>query len=500
MQRTLSRYVLLEQVGSTGLATVYRAQEPQREGDVALKVLRPYLCTDSALMERFAAEIKRVATLDHPNILPIYATETEDGVHWVAMQHVSWPTLRQWIQQPIPVATALMIFRQVASAVEAAYRQGISHGDIKPGNIFLDPDTGRVVLSDFGAVILGEGASPGMRTALNTPLPTYSAPERSQGSPPNLRSDIYSLGVLLYDMLTGTAPFNALERASVHAKQVTSAPPLPSDVNPNIPSNLNAVILKALTPHPEGRYETPREFLGALSAMIPVPESPYAPLTATEMSALQGSLPGIEAPPAPLMVEGPAIICTICGQSSPAGKEWCIDCWAVLGRVAAAPGQVVITTEERLRKWKRNTKLIKAAMASVVVAVALFTAVQILDIRPPLATPSSTMSSVSGPGEWAMIHRTYGGPIPVPGERADFSDGQVKWDIPGLRCYSIHSRREGRPGVCHHSRPEGGGPGRSHGRHHLGAPGHRSHRFFPGGDGGHAFLRLPRQARHSPGR
>ena len=190
-------------------------------------------------------------------------------MHWVAMEYVSWPTLRQWVQHPIPVAQAVMIFRQIADAVEAAYSQGISHGDIKPGNIFLDPDTGRVVLSDFGTVILGEGAAPGMRMALNTPLPTYSAPERSQGSPPNLRSDIYSLGVLLYDMLTGTAPFNALEKTSVHAKQVTSAPPNPSAVNPNVPANLNAIILKALTPHPEGRYETPREFVGAFAAMMP---------------------------------------------------------------------------------------------------------------------------------------------------------------------------------------------------------------------------------------
>ena len=150
MQRTLSRYVLLEQVGSTGLATIYRAQEPQRDREVALKVLRPYLCADNALMERFAAQVERVIGLEHPNILPVYAKESEDGMHWVAMQYVSWPTLRQWLQQPIPVGQALMIFRQIADAVEAANRHGISHGDIKPGNIFLDPETGKVVLSDLG--------------------------------------------------------------------------------------------------------------------------------------------------------------------------------------------------------------------------------------------------------------------------------------------------------------------------------------------------------------
>ena len=427
MQRTLSRYVLLEQVGSAGLATIYRAQEPQQEREVALKVLRPYLCADSDLMERFSEEMERVSRLNHPNILPVYGAENEGGVYWVSMQYVSWPTLRQWIQQPIPVTQALMIFRQIAEAVEAAYSQGISHGDIKPGNIFLDPDTGRVVLSDFGTVILGEGASPGMRTALNTPLPTYSAPERGQGSPPNLRSDIYSLGVLLYDMLTGTAPFNALDRVSVQAKQAMSAPTPPSDVNPNVPSYLNAVILKALTPHPEGRYETPQEFVKALAEVTPAQDVPSAPFTVVASRDLQGSLPGIEPPPAALEEEGPPIICTVCGQTNSAGREWCMDCWSVLGRVAAAPGQVVIPTEERQRRWRRNTRLIKAALGSVVAAVALFTAVQILDIRAPLATPASAMSSISGPGEWAMIHRTYGGPIPVPGERSDFSEGQVKW-------------------------------------------------------------------------
>ncbi len=453
MQRTLSRYVLLEQVGSTGLATIYRAQEPQQDREVALKVLRPYLCADSALMERFTAQVERAMVLDHPNILPVYAKESEDGVHWVAMQYLSWPTLRQWLQQPIPVGQALMIFRQIVDAVEAANRQGISHGDIKPGNIFLDPETGKVVLSDFGTVLLGEGAYSGMRTALNTPLPTYSAPERSQGAPANLRSDIYSLGVLLYDMLTGTVPFNALDRASVHSMQVTTAPKPPSQVNPNLSSNLDSVILKALTPHPEGRYESPQEFVRALAAVAAVPDAPVAPMTATEMAELQGTLPGIDPPPAPPVEEGPGIICTVCGQTNTAGREWCIDCWAVLQRSAAAPGQKVVPTEERLRRWKRNTRLIKAAIASAAVVAAVLVGIQILDVRPPLATPSSVMSSVSGPGEWAMIHREYTGPAPVPGEPSDFSGGEVKWTFSASdSIVSTPAIRDGKVYVTSHDR------------------------------------------------
>ncbi len=429
MQRTLSRYVLLEQVGSTGLATIYRAQEPQKEREVALKVLRPYLCADTALMERFTEEVERVAALDHPSILPVYAVENEDGVYWVAMQHVSWPTLRQWLQQPIPVAQALMIFRQIAEAVDTAYTEGIHHGDIKPGNIFLDPDTGRVMLGDFGTHILGEGASPGMRTALSTPLPTYSAPERNQGGPPTLRSDIYSLGILLYDMLTGTVPFSALDRTAVQTKQVSSAPPIPSEVNPNVPSSLDAVILRALTPHSEGRYDSPQQFIRALVEASPVADAPSAPFAVIDSAELQPSFPGMEPPPASpdLEEEGPPIVCAACGRSNPPGSEWCRDCWGVLGRVAAAPGQVVVPTEERQRRWKRNIRLAQAALASVAAAVALFTAVQILDIRAPLATPSSDMSSDSDPGEWAMEHRSYSGPVPISGERSDFSNAQVKW-------------------------------------------------------------------------
>ena len=453
MESTFGHYVVQEQVGSTGLATIYRAQDPERDREVALKVLRPYLSSDRALMGRFRAEVERVAGLDHPNILPAYAMESEDGLHWVTMQYVSWPTLRQWLQQPIPVAQALMIFRQVAEAVDEAYNQGIHHGDIKPGNIFLDPETGRTVLADFGTYILGEGASPGMRTALNTPLPTYSAPERSQGSTPTLRSDIYSLGVLLFDMLTGTVPFSALDRASVQAKQLSSAPPTPSEINPNVPASLDAVILRALAPHSEGRYDSTQQFLRALAEASPVADAPPDPFSVIDGAERQPSFPGMEPLPATPEEDAPRIICTVCGQTNAATREWCIDCWAVLGRSAAAPGQKVVPTEERQRRWKRNTRIIKAALASVAAIAAIVVGIQILDIRPPLATPTSSMSSVSEPGEWAMIHREFAGPMTVPGEPSDFSNGEIKWTFTAHDAIvSTPAIRDGRVYVTSHDR------------------------------------------------
>jgi len=427
MQRTISRYVLLEQVGSTGIASVYRAQEPGEDQFVALKVLRPYMCSDKALMEKFSREIERVARLSHPNILPVYGKENEGDMHWLAMQYASWPTLRQWLQQPIPAAQAIMVLKQVAAAIEAAQLEGIPHGDIKPGNIFLDPETGQVLLSDFGVSILGDGVPPGLRTALSTPLPTYTAPEQGQSSAANTLSDIYSLGVLAYDMLTGTVPFNALERASVQARQLTSIPPLPSQVNPNIPQQLDAIILKALSPHPERRYETPGDFITALAAAAPVPETYVVPFNFAESVEPQRALPGLEAVDAtPLMDDRPPVICTVCGHSNIPGGLWCSECWGGLDRVAAAPGQNVVSTEEREIKRRKSSKLRRAILGSAMAAVGVVLAVQFLNITLPLPAPSSTISSESGLGEWAMIHRSFEGSGLVPGESADIA-GRVKW-------------------------------------------------------------------------
>ena len=427
MQRTINRYVLLEQVGSTGLATVYKAQAPNQEGFVALKVLRPYMCNDEALLDRSSREMKRVAELRHPNILPIYGQESEGDVHWIAMQHVSWPTLRQWMQQPIPASQAMIILKQVAAAVEAARDVGIHHGDIKPGNIFLDPETGQVLLADFGIALLGEGAPSGMRMALKTPLPTYTAPELGQASAPNILSDVYSIGVLAYDMLTGTVPFNALERSSVQARQLTSFPPLPSRVNPNIPSQLDAVILKALASHPERRYETPSDFVAAMAAAAPIPDPAAAPFRITEALEAQSEFPGMgSAEAAPAVEAGPPVICTVCGHRNAAGSYWCRECWGVLNRVAAAEGQEVLTSEEREAKRNKSNRVRLGLIGSGLAAVCAVMMVQFLNITLPLPATSSNITALSGPGEWAMIYRTTEGPGQVPGESAAIA-GRVKW-------------------------------------------------------------------------
>ena len=428
MQRTISDYVLIEQMGSSGLATVYRAQDAGHNREVALKVLRPYISADEALMDRFSGEMERIIGLRHPNILPVYAKESQGALHWITMQYVSWPTLRQWLQQPIPMAMAMIILKQVADAVVTAHEHGIDHGDIKPGNIFLEPETGRVLLGDFGMVLLREGTTPTMRISLKTPLPTYTAPERAQGTSPNLRSNVYSLGVLLFDMLTGTTPFNGLDPATVLAKQLSSSPPLPSRINPDIPQRLDAILVKALSPHPERRYETPGEFVRALEAEAPASDSPWVPFTAMGGVDTRHGFPDIEhaAVAPPLSHEDTGVICTVCGHTNLSNTTWCAACWGNLSRVSALPGTGVLTSEERLKRWRRGTLLRRAVLATALVAMGGYITFRILGITPPLPTPTSDVSSASAPGEWAMINRNLGGPGPVPGVDADFT-GQEVW-------------------------------------------------------------------------
>lgn len=423
-QATIKQYAILEQIGSSGLATVYMAQDNLQDRFVALKVLRPYISADESLLEKFSQEMELVVKLSHPNILPVYEKENVGDIHWIAMQYTSWATLSQWLQQPIPASQAMMILRQVTAAIEAAQLEGVRHGNIKPSNIFLDPESGQVMLSDFGMILLGNGAPTGMRTSLKTPMPTYTAPEQGRDSAPNAISDIYSLGVLAYEMMTGTVPFNALDRSSVQARQLTSPIPIPSQVNQNIPQQLDAIILKALATHPEQRYQTAGEFITALVAASPMPEADITSFKIADEIAYQTVFPGIGS--IPLSENRPMVICSICGHNNYIGATWCTECWGILTRMAAVGDKPLLSKEERELRRKKSSRIRRSILGSGVAAIGVVLAIQFLNITLPLPTPSSTISSESGLGEWAMIHRSFEGSGVVPGESADIN-GRLKW-------------------------------------------------------------------------
>lgn len=258
-------YVIEEEVGRGGMARVYRAHHRVLDRVSALKILLPELAGDENFVERFLREARAAARLEHPNIVPIYETgRTADGHYFLAMKYVEGATLRQVINRGAPDLQAVVAYVvQIAAALDYAHENGIIHRDIKPGNVLVDHDSG-VLLTDFGIAQAAEDinvTSQGMLVG----TPAYMSPEQAQGFPATAQSDIYSLGVVVYELLTGTTPFPHRTPHAVLLGHI-SEPPLPvHDRNSDLTPEMSAVIGKALAKSPEDRHRTAGEFAAALA-------------------------------------------------------------------------------------------------------------------------------------------------------------------------------------------------------------------------------------------
>jgi serine/threonine protein kinase len=260
----LGKYKIIEEVGRGEFATVYKAVDTTLDRTVALKVLAPHLLWDYAFVQRFQREARVAANLDHPNILTIYEVGQIEGVYFIAMRFLEGRTLSQILEAegPLPVSRVRAIIEQVASALDYAHARGFVHRDIKPSNVIVAED-GRATLTDFGLVKAGEGTKLST-TGMVFGTPEYMSPEQAQGEKVDGRSDIYSLGIMLFEMLSGQVPFEADTPLEVSVKHLTAALPLPRAVNPDIPELVERVILKAMAKAPEDRYQRVSEMAEAL--------------------------------------------------------------------------------------------------------------------------------------------------------------------------------------------------------------------------------------------
>lgn len=238
------------------MATVYRAHDTVLNRAVAIKVLDPALSIDPRAVERFKREAVTAANLEHPNIVRVYDVQQDGNLHYISMRYVQGTTLRDILQDNgiLPIETAVNVITPVAQALHYAHKNGVIHRDVKPGNILVEPD-GSVVLSDFG-IARAAGASQAGLTATGLVMGTadYLSPEQISGRPAEQRSDIYSLGVVLYEMLTGVTPFSGENTASILYRQVHDAPPPLRSMNPRLPQELQPVIDRALAKNPSLRY------------------------------------------------------------------------------------------------------------------------------------------------------------------------------------------------------------------------------------------------------
>ncbi len=307
--KTLGKYRIVEHLGRGGMAEVYKAYQPGLDRYVAIKVLHSFLATEPDFLDRFRREARIAAMLRHPNIIQVYDFDysKEDDAYYMVMEFIEGPTLKTRIQELtekgelLPLDESIRIVTSIANALDYAHQHGMVHRDVKPANIMFTRDE-QVVLADFGiAKMVGLTGLTASGAMVGTPA--YMSPEQSMGQAGDERSDIYSLGVVLYQLCTGYLPFDADTPLGIALKHINAPLPSPATLNTSLPSNIEMVIKRALAKAPEDRYQSAHEFAADLKRASAV--FPGAPVS-LEASGASG---------APQAVGRPALLL---GQS----KDW----------------------------------------------------------------------------------------------------------------------------------------------------------------------------------
>ena len=358
-------YKVLDKIGEGGMAVVYRAYQESLGRYAAIKVLRAELARDEEFVARFRREALAVAQLNHPNILHVYDAGVANGVYFMAMGFVDGGSLKDLIAQgPVEPAYAASIGAQLADALDYAHKQGIVHRDVKPSNVLMTRD-GRPMLTDFGiAKALYESAAL-TRTGISIGTPEYMAPEQIQGQPVDGRTDIYALGIVLYEMVTGWAPFSTPTPVATLYKQVNEPPPPLHQVNVNVPDWLEGVVGKALAKRPEGRYQQASEFAAALRSrgVSASPLAAAAPAVAAVGPDTTAGRPAAKG--AGLRQPGPAI-----AASAPTPTPAPIAKPATARADHGATPVPVAPVQEAPKKRGKAVPILIAAIALLVVALA----------------------------------------------------------------------------------------------------------------------------------
>ncbi|MBU0491091.1 MAG: protein kinase, partial [Chloroflexi bacterium] len=308
--KTLGQYQLTERLGKGGMAEVYKAYQPSLDRFVAIKVLHAYFAEEQDFRNRFQREARAVARLRHTNIVQIYDFGAEGDIYYMAMEFLDGGTLKQRLRESVgfmPRTEVLRIVERVAMALDYAHARGIYHRDVKPANIMLTTDN-QVILTDFGLAKMAEG-SQYTRSGLSVGTPEYMAPEQGQGLPVDHRADVYSLGVVLYELLTGQLPYTADTPVAIIFKHIKDPLPLPRTINTELSESFERVVLKALAKSPDDRFQSAGELATALrQAMIDadedLPTPPPSPMSETHIATpalpAPATLPVAPAEPSPV--------------------------------------------------------------------------------------------------------------------------------------------------------------------------------------------------------
>ena len=288
------RYQIIDQLGRGGMGRVYRALDVKTREEVAIKLIRPDIAEDKRTLERFVNEIKLAHKISHRNIGKMYHLSEDQGLHYITMEYVPGEDLKSFIRRSrrLDIATTVAIAKQVCSGLSEAHEAGIVHRDLKPGNIMIDKE-GNAKILDFGiARAVGTQGVTAEGSVIGTP--EYMSPEQVEGKDSDRRSDIYSFGVIMFEMVTGRLPFAADTPFVVAFKQQSERPTPPEDLNPQTPPQLSAIILRCLEKDPDKRFQTTEDVCRDLSQVeetihtTPLP-SPWVRATTRKTTVLRAA-------------------------------------------------------------------------------------------------------------------------------------------------------------------------------------------------------------------
>ena len=283
-----NRYEIIEKIGNGGMATVYKSKDRVLNRYVAVKILRDEFTTDEEFIKRFRIEAQSAASLTHPNIVSIFDVGNEGSLYYIVMELIKGKTLKEIITEengPLPWKWSLNVVTQIASALETAHKNNIVHRDIKPHNIIITED-GIAKVTDFG---IAKADSNSTITAFGTTIGSvhYFSPEHARGGYTDAKSDLYSLGVVMYEMLTGRVPFDADTPVSVALKHMQEDPIEPKELNDNIPQVVNDIIMKAMQKDVNLRYQSATEMLKDLNAALKNPDDNFVHIGSNVGAATQ---------------------------------------------------------------------------------------------------------------------------------------------------------------------------------------------------------------------
>ncbi len=401
------RYRVLSRLGSGGMADVYLAEDQLLGRSLAVKVLHHHFAEDQEFVERFRREASSAAGLSHPNIVAIFDRGEWDGTYYIAMEYVPGRSLKELVREqgPLDPVVAIDIVTQILQAARFAHARGVIHRDLKPHNVILDEE-GRARVTDFG--IAQAGASDMTMTGSIMGTAQYLSPEQAQGHVVSAASDLYAVGVILYELLTGAVPFDGDTAVAIAFKQVSAQPPAPSAANPGVPPMLDEIVLRALAKDPAARYASAEQFIAALSvARERLPAGAVTAIFATQPPAGDGTATHV-VPAGTALSTGvpPAALLLPPDSGGPPEEE-----------------------DEQAAKRRRNLRL---ALAAAVVA-AIVALVLVLALTRPSSGGNVTVPNVAGQSEAAAaaaLRRAGLVPVPALTASSTVADGIVISETP----------------------------------------------------------------------